>query len=544
MNMTLEWLISSNELNNLKCIAASEHLNNIITSVNILDNPDVLKWIKKDELVLTTGYIFKDDPDLQISIIRELKAIGCAGLCIKIKRFFYSVPDAMIEEAEKIGLPLIELPFYYAFSEISRLIYNELYSRQLNNIQAEYDAVKTISEMFFENLGLDAMLKELSRFMNKSVIITDLEYTCLSLAMTDAYSHVLNDEVTAVEISPFSSSSYISTQGASENMFKYLMMNGHTFQFFITTLPNFMGYFCVLIDETELDPSYKVLVQKIIHIIALELERSKGLKKNVQYYPNFFFDFLISEQNKTEEEIKVLCHLYGFDYKSKRVCLTLTLQNYENDYHKKQMIKVLHDHISKFLSKNKNYFICANHDIISTFLFYPEEHKNILAVNYAFKTAGQLYLEIKNLVSCDVRIGISRCHKRITTISMAFKDSMKAIQLEELLGSSQPISSYNNQLPYHILCELPKPDLEKIYKDSIAMLVEFDKQNHTELVATFKMYYECKFNSSEAAKRLFLHRNTLLYRLDKIKELLETDFNNPNEFFSLYLGICALELLI
>lgn len=92
MALTLDWLINRSSLNNLKCLTNTDILSVKIDSVNILDNPDVLKWIKKDELVITTGYIFKDSEDLQFNILRELKNIGCSGLGIKNQKIFWYYP--------------------------------------------------------------------------------------------------------------------------------------------------------------------------------------------------------------------------------------------------------------------------------------------------------------------------------------------------------------------------------------------------------------------------------------------------------------------
>ena len=118
MTVTLHWLIKNSQLNNLKIIVGKQQLNRKITSVNVLDNPDVLKWFKKNELILATGYIFKDDPDLQRNIIREMKETGCAALAIKVKRFFRTIPEPLLEEAKKLDFPIIELPFFYTELEI------------------------------------------------------------------------------------------------------------------------------------------------------------------------------------------------------------------------------------------------------------------------------------------------------------------------------------------------------------------------------------------------------------------------------------------
>lgn len=84
---TLNWLIQESNLNNIRLITGENHILQEIKSVNVLDNPDVLKWFKQNELVLTTGYCFKDNPTLQRQMIKDMCEIGCAALAIKTKRF-------------------------------------------------------------------------------------------------------------------------------------------------------------------------------------------------------------------------------------------------------------------------------------------------------------------------------------------------------------------------------------------------------------------------------------------------------------------------
>lgn len=116
---TIKWLLKDSGLSNLRLLTSFSHINSPIQSVNVLDNPDVSKWFKKDELILTTGFIFLGNPELQRSIVRDLKEFGCAALAIKIRRYFRSIPEAILDEAAKLDFPIIELPFFYGFSTIS-----------------------------------------------------------------------------------------------------------------------------------------------------------------------------------------------------------------------------------------------------------------------------------------------------------------------------------------------------------------------------------------------------------------------------------------
>ena len=540
--MTLEWLINSAELNNFRCVASKNNIDNTLSSVNILDNPDVIRWIKKDELVLTTGYMFKDDPKAQIKIIRELKETGCCALAIKIKRFFETIPEAMIEEAERVGLPLIEVPFYYSFSEISKLIYNKIYSNELNEDLLQYSIINKISSAFFENQGIDVMINELSHFIDKPIIITDCDYNMFSAVFTLNYRHLMN-EIGLPKISPAEIASHISHTEISDTAYRDLKINDEVFRFFILILPNFAGMVCVLIDNNDISSYHKLLLEKAKNIISLEITRSNKTKTLSNSYHNFFFDFLISESTKSEKDILEICNFYDFNYAKKRVCVSFVLENCENDQHRNKIIATLQQAISNTFRDHQGLFLCASNNILSLFLFYKSEQSNIYAVNNTYNIISDFYNKLGDSISCTINIGISRCHCGINSIRTSFKDTLNSINLKKYQNNCELICCYTDKQEYHLLSTLPESYLLKLCEDTINPLIEFDKNNNGNLIETLKIYYLSKFNSTDTAKKLFLHRNTLIHRLDKIRELLHDDFTNSDKMFSIYLGICAHEIL-
>ena len=62
--------------------------------------------------------------------------------------------------------------------------------------------------------------------------------------------------------------------------------------------------------------------------------------------------------------------------------------------------------------------------------------------------------------------------------------------------------------------------------EHIQYLLKYDTENNTELTQTLLKFLECKFNISETAKGLYIHRNTLINRMNKIKELLYDDLES------------------
>jgi purine catabolism regulator len=115
MHLTVEEALSIYPLSEARLIAGSKGKQRIVKSINVMDALEILDWIREGEMLLTTAYLIKDNPEKASSLLQMLNRRGSAGLGIKLCRFWNAVPEALIEEAELLGFPLIELPFRFTF---------------------------------------------------------------------------------------------------------------------------------------------------------------------------------------------------------------------------------------------------------------------------------------------------------------------------------------------------------------------------------------------------------------------------------------------
>lgn len=130
MYFTVSKALQIQSFENCRLVAGNRGLNRIIRSVSIMDTPDT-SWLKRGDLLLTTGYVFKDDTDVQIKLVQKMAKRDCAGLAIKVKRFLSSTPDAMIREANRLNLPLLEIPFDLALSDLLIILTREILHREI-----------------------------------------------------------------------------------------------------------------------------------------------------------------------------------------------------------------------------------------------------------------------------------------------------------------------------------------------------------------------------------------------------------------------------
>ena len=77
----------------------------------------------------------------------------------------------------------------------------------------------------------------------------------------------------------------------------------------------------------------------------------------------------------------------------------------------------------------------------------------------------------------------------------------------------------------------------------LGTLVAYDRAHNADLLHTLRTYFRCNGNAIEAARTLFLHRNSLQYRLDRIEEVLECDLRDPHTRLALNLAVEMAEML-
>jgi DNA-binding PucR family transcriptional regulator len=92
-----------------------------------------------------------------------------------------------------------------------------------------------------------------------------------------------------------------------------------------------------------------------------------------------------------------------------------------------------------------------------------------------------------------------------------------------------------------LLKELAEGSTLEPFGTLISPLQEHDRERGSDLVRTLNTYFATGTNASEAADRLFLHRNSMLYRLERIQTLTGLDLKDYRVALALQLGLLAIE---
>lgn len=178
---------------------------------------------------------------------------------------------------------------------------------------------------------------------------------------------------------------------------------------------------------------------------------------------------------------------------------------------------------------------------------YPEEaflplvfKEQLVLLAYAPSEGGFDSLTVKLVhlfTSHHLRCGVSNHFRRISALRGHFEQAAAALKGE----AGDGLHFYRNIMLDHMLSHIPAEQARFLISPDIARLEEANAQYSFSLVETLKTYLECNCNLIRTAERLFLHKNTLLYRLNHIRSIIRCDLNDADERLLLMLSFKLLE---
>lgn len=130
--------------------------------------------------------------------------------------------------------------------------------------------------------------------------------------------------------------------------------------------------------------------------------------------------------------------------------------------------------------------------------------------------------------------GISNPFSNPAKLREYYLQATKTCALSQQMDIKGYIHYYKDLAFYDMMEQLAKEQrLPQYCHPALAVLREYDQQKSTQLYETLKAYTMCGFNQNIASEQLFLHRNTMNYRRQKIEDLTGLNFENPDTRFLL-----------
>lgn len=196
-------------------------------------------------------------------------------------------------------------------------------------------------------------------------------------------------------------------------------------------------------------------------------------------------------------------------------------------------------YIEDNLSYIKNNYFAVNVGNSVVIVFY---NKTDLEVDKVLK---KLYIGIdKYFNKLKFYVGIGKHTNDLKNLYRGYEEAKNVAKINRLISNNNVHIRYSELAIYRLLLGMDNKDIIKEFHDeTIGDLEVYDKVNNTDYVELLISYFDnnCKIN--ETAKSLYLHRNTVNYKINKIEEILDLNLNDIGDKSKIYLSLMIRYLL-
>jgi len=224
-----------------------------------------------------------------------------------------------------------------------------------------------------------------------------------------------------------------------------------------------------------------------------------------KYDKNTFVKNIIVE-NILPGDILLKAKELHIDYSSLRVVFLINATS-EKDIHVHEVIESL------FPNKSKDFVIVIDNDNI----VLVKEVKGKDDYKEVYKMASIIVDTLNSELMVKACIGIGTIISNLKDITKSYKEAQMSMIIGNIFSGDKNVYDYNNlglgRLVYHIPTTLCQLFLEEVFKENSVNSLD------NETMLTIQKFFENNLNVSETARQLYIHRNTLVYRLEKIKRL-------------------------
>ncbi len=524
-------------------VGGRKGLQRTIRWVHVLESANIESLIHGEEMILTTGLGFHTDLESALSFMSDLAHKNAACLCIELGQYFDHIPQEMMELADEHELPLIVFTKTVRFVDITLDLHSLLINRHHRLLQELESISREFNRLTLSSQGTSKVLQLLQRSTGHQLVYLQMGgkpvfYPTLApdkqrIVLEHFTSFQKEMEHAQQDAAPYfrelgNETLVLKPVGALDQTWAYLMM-------ICSHRPQ--EYDCLLLDSAALS-------------IAQELLRTRYMEERRLFSENLWVEELINGRLQDEHRLK---GLIGPDFGamnelSYRVCL-IEIENpqqvrWNSSEYEWESITF---HLSIVLRS-----------IFEQYLFHPlitlkNNRLTVIALDKQSRMPAKPRLEqalhaLQHIRSDDklkdlqLIVGVSKAGKQLKNASTSYQEAVQALSVYSCSGSS--LLFYEELGVYQLLLSLNDGHrLQTFVRNYLGPLIDHDESKGSELLLTLRVYLDHDGSKQIAAQKLYIVRQSLYYRLDKITELLGEDFMSPENRISIQVALRAYQLL-
>lgn len=549
--ISVEDMLKLDVMKNCTLIAGFRGIRNTISRVNIMADPDILEWIAEGEFLLTTAYFFdKDNIESQKELIKVCVDHNLAGIGIKISPYLDGLSQELIEFANKLNFPVVDVHYSIPLSDIMMIAIKEIFNKQAALLERIEKVHEKLMNIMLEGKGFDEVLRVVQENI-KNPVILNLGF---SNQIIEHYSDTPDDIKKELlnEVKNFYDSSGMKDKLRRLHEAKVLIGGKYVNRMIMPIIlrEQIYGHLFTWSTNMPLGGFDLAIIESANTTIALSILQELSIKEVEIRYRSDFFEDLVSPDAKRKK--KALDRARYFNLKEENYFLIEVMSfKFKNEEFKDVETEIdrLGDYVNSFVSSIEDLISYFKLDgIVSTktngiqILLGFQDLKNInkKIQNFNEKLQAIFTDRYKNV---DLKVGVGRVYKNLDNVHKSFLDAVRTVRIGKSITSKE-IVTYDELGIFKILSQdYLNDELEDFYNTTLKPLVDYDTKKSTELIRTLEIYFKNNGNLTKISKEMFTHYNTVLYRIGRINDITGMNLDDSHHRLNLEIALKIKELL-
>ena len=443
--------------------------------------------------------------------------------------------------ADEHTLPLLALPDETDLRDIERDIVRLIVEHEAQLDRRGRQVYRRLAQLSIGDQGLAAIAHELESITGKPVVIQDQALTVLAEAWPEGAepaSEAVRDALADEEaLADWLWGQKLDGKSPPHTTLELPVADWARALAAIVIERDLRGYLSLLSPEGVIDDLDRLAVERGALVCAVEVAKRRAVEAVEDRLRGDFLDLILTAGEAEERALGRRAAEMGYELAGYHAVVIFNLKNGVA-----RRLPLLASEFRAHLMNSDIHTLLGPYDDSLVALCSAEDS---LPLRRLEELAQATQERLETLVpEAHVAVGIGRTGKELAGLRRSFVQAREALKLSCSLFSGERVMHFNDLGVYRLLCRLQgSDDLREFYEQTLGPLAEYDAGHKTEMVTTLEAFFEHHGNVSRTAESLFLHRNSLLYRLDRIGEITGMELDDADDRFALQLALKVQPLL-
>lgn len=307
---------------------------------------------------------------------------------------------------------------------------------------------------------------------------------------------------------------------------------------------NFLGYLAVRRANGGMDEFDQLTVDLARNICSIQFIKQKLVLDTKEQMKDSFISKLLTEKIEDRDNILQYANLYQWNLFKKHRVAVLSISLDENELKKGNLLEqqakksLIWDLIKTRLPELGTGILAVSHNDEQLLIVPIENQKKGTDTFWE-----SMFYSIKKWIGsspigCRVLLGIGGVTKQLEDYYTSYQQAIQTLNILDSRFRKQGFALFEGLGSYAILHHLNHSTAVDLFvKKQIGPLIQYSEGKNIDLYNTLHVFLQNNGNVKSAAEELFIHRSSLLYRLEKIELLISVDLNDAEVRFNLMMAL-------